>query len=44
MSIWLWDSVALHYSAPPSRAESWHPVKTVTHLKTFEYIGHLETR
>ena len=35
MRIWLWDAVALHYSAPPPPGvKSWHPVKTVTHLKT----------
>ena len=36
MRIWLWD---FHCTIvrPPPLAESWHPVNTVTHLKTFEY-------
>ena len=29
---------------PPARGISLHPVKTMIHLKTFEFIGHLETR
>ena len=45
MRIWLWDSIALHYTPPPrsvmaSCQDGW----TVTHFKTFEYIGHLQTR
>ena len=36
-TIWLWDFHCTIPSPPPPRAESWHPVNTVTHLKTFEY-------
>ena len=46
MRIWLWESIALQYTPPPPPPPPQHDdsCQDGDSLKTFEYIGHLETR
>ena len=39
----MWLGYHCTISPPPPPHSIMHPFKTVTHLKTFEFIGHLET-